>query len=232
MLFYCKEIFMFDSLFNMDNPFWRTMGKVADMVILNILFIICCIPVVTIGASYSALYTVTLKLAKNEESYIFRGFFKAFRANFKQATLIWLIMLFLGVFLGVDLYLTINLDMPLMNALYYIFLVFVALYAIMLSYVFPLLSKFDNTVINTIKNSLMMSIAHFPWTLLIVLINAVPIIVSAINLNYLFSYVLPLMLVIGFSLIACINSYIFHRVFKKYIPEETAPADSGVIEDK
>ena len=67
---------MFDSLFNMDNAFWRTMGKIADLIILNILFIICCIPIVTIGASYTALYTVMLKLVKNEEPYIFRGFFK------------------------------------------------------------------------------------------------------------------------------------------------------------
>lgn len=223
---------MFDGLFNMDNAFWRTMGKIADMVILNILFIICCIPIVTIGASYTALYTVTMKLVKNEEAYIFRGFFKAFKDNFKQSTLIWLFMLFFGAFLGVDLYITSKMDMSLMNVLYYIFLVFAVLYAMMLSYVFPILSKFDNTIKNTIKNSLFMGIAHFPWTLLILIINAVPIIVSVINLNYLFSYVLPFMLLIGFTLIAFANSYIFHRVFKKYIPQETEDADSEVVEDK
>lgn len=213
------------NIFNMDNGFWRAMGKVADIMILNILFVICCIPIVTIGASYTALYTVMLKLVKNEESYIAKGFFKAFKENFKQATIIWLIMLAAGILLGVDLYLSNFIDATFMKVLHYIFIAFLFIYAAMLCYVFPILSKFDNSVKNTIKNSLLMSIAHFPWTLLLLIISAVPIIVSVINLNLLFAVVFPFMLFAGFGVLAFVKGYIFNRIFKRYIPDENEESD-------
>ena len=209
------------NIFNMDNGFWRAMGKVADIIILNILFVICCIPIVTVGASYTALYTVMLKLVKNEESYIFRGFFKAFKDNFKQATIIWLIMLFMGIFLVADVFLTTYTSSTVLAVLHYVFIAFLFVYAAMFSYVFPILSKFDNTVFNTIRNSLLMAVAHFPWTIVILVVSAVPIIACVIDLNLLFTAVLPLMLFAGFAALAFVKSHIFNKIFKRYIPEET-----------
>ncbi|MGN1184899.1 MAG: DUF624 domain-containing protein, partial [Oliverpabstia sp.] len=75
-----------NNLFNPDNKFFTFMGKVADLMILNLLCIVCCLPIVTAGASITALYYVTLKIARNEETYIARGFFHSFKENFKQAT--------------------------------------------------------------------------------------------------------------------------------------------------
>ena len=69
------------------------MGRVADLIILNLIFIVCCIPIVTIGPALTALYYMTLKMARNEETYIIRGFFKSFKENFRQAIVIWLIIL-------------------------------------------------------------------------------------------------------------------------------------------
>ena len=88
--------------FNMDNKFFVFMGKVADLCMLNLLCIACCIPVVTAGASLTALYYVTLKMVRNEEAYIFRSFFKSFKENFKQATIINVIMLIVAVLLYLD----------------------------------------------------------------------------------------------------------------------------------
>ena len=79
--------------FNMDNKFFVFMGKIADLCMLNLLCIICCIPIVTAGASLTALYYVTMKMVRNEEAYIFRSFFRSFKQNFKQATVINIIML-------------------------------------------------------------------------------------------------------------------------------------------
>ena len=76
-----------------DNVVMRAIGKIGDLICLNVLWLICCIPVITIGASTTALYTVMLRLVRNEEGYIFRGFFKAFKLNFKQSTIIWIILL-------------------------------------------------------------------------------------------------------------------------------------------
>ena len=78
------------NFFNMDNGLFRALGKLADLMLLNILFLVCSLPIFTIGASFTAMYYVTLKLAENEEGYIARGFLKSFKQNFKQATIIWL----------------------------------------------------------------------------------------------------------------------------------------------
>ena len=90
------------SFFNMDSPIMRFLSRVCDLIILNLLTIVCCIPVFTAGASITALFSVTLKMVKGEESYIVRGFFKGFKENFKQSTIIWLIIAVLGFFLFMD----------------------------------------------------------------------------------------------------------------------------------
>ena len=89
--------------FSMDNKFFTFMNKVADLCILNIICLVCCIPIVTAGASITAMYYVTLKMVRNEEAYIVRSFFKSFKDNFKQATIINLIMIAVGVVLYLDL---------------------------------------------------------------------------------------------------------------------------------
>ena len=90
-------------IFDMNNKFFSFMSKVADLCILNIICVVCCIPVITAGASITAMYYVTLKMVRNEEAYIVRSFFKSFKQNFKQATIINLIMLLIGLILYVDL---------------------------------------------------------------------------------------------------------------------------------
>ena len=81
------------SFFNMDSPLWRFLGRLADIMILNIVFLITCIPIVTIGAAWTSLSYVTLKMSRDEESYIVKSYFKAFRQNFRQATVIWILTL-------------------------------------------------------------------------------------------------------------------------------------------
>ena len=87
-----------NRIFNMDNKFFVFMGRVADLIILNLVCLVCCIPIITIGASLTALYYVTLKMVRNEESYIIKSFFKSFRENFKQSTIINVIMLYTYIY--------------------------------------------------------------------------------------------------------------------------------------
>lgn len=84
-------------IFDMDSPVMRFLGRLADLMILNLVTLLCCLPVVTIGASLTAMHYVLLKMVRNEESYIVRSFFKSFKENFKQATVIWLIILLLSL---------------------------------------------------------------------------------------------------------------------------------------
>ena len=86
----------------MDNVVTRALTKICDMICLNVIWLICCIPIVTIGASTTALYSVMLKMVKNEEGYIFRSFFKAFKENFRQSTVIWLLFVLVSVIWWID----------------------------------------------------------------------------------------------------------------------------------
>lgn len=211
---------MFNKIFDSENGFWRGMSKVADIVALNLLFILCSIPVVTIGASASAFYTIMLKLAKNEESYIFKGFIQAFKENFKKSTIIWLIMFLVGAFALVDIYLVSNAGDTFPAAFRYIIYAISFVYFLMLSFVFALQAKFENSIIGTIKNSLLMGIAHFlPWGVLIVLVTYLPVLILLMRLDFVI-YLIPLMLIIGFGLLGYINSIFFNKIFKRYIPEE------------
>ena len=95
---------MLSGLFNYDNPVWRFIGKFWDVLIVNLLWFFLSIPIFTIGASTTAMYYVTLKLARDDDGYTIRSFFKSFKENFKQATVIWMIFLITGVVLGFDLF--------------------------------------------------------------------------------------------------------------------------------
>ena len=92
-------MFKIRSIFNLDGPVVRVLNKIADLVILNIIFLVACIPIITIVPSFVALYTVTLKLVNNKENYIFREFRTAFMNNFKQGFQLEMVLILLfGIF--------------------------------------------------------------------------------------------------------------------------------------
>ena len=142
------------NLFNLDGPVLQFINKLVYSVYLNILWFICCIPIVTVGASTTALFYVSLKVAKNEEGNLTKAFFHSFRENFKQGTIIWLILLGVGIVLGIDGYVLYHMRFE--NAFWTlctaIFFVAAAAYGVVLMYIFPLLARFDNTVGAMFKN--------------------------------------------------------------------------------
>lgn len=212
------------NFFSIDSPFFVFMNRLADMIILNLLYVVCCLPIFTVGAATSALYYQVMKMSKNEESYAFRGFIKAFRENFRKATPAWLIFLVTGILLGVDLYIAPMLGSELLvNVFRVICFMALLLWLIGFSYTFPLFSKFENTVKNTIMNSLLMGIRHLPYTLIIILVNASPVL-AVLFLTQFVHIELMLMLILWFSAAAYINGLLFHRIFAHYIPAETAGA--------
>lgn len=212
--------------FNMDNGFFQVLSRIADLMILNIIFLITCIPIVTIGAAWTALYYVTLKMIRNEESYIVRSYFKSFKENFKQSTIMWLIALVLLVLLFFDYRIVNVMDGTIRQAML-IGLTVVALFlAMILTYLFPLQSKFYNTIKNTTKNALLMSILHLPQTVIMLVITVAAVLITFFN-NWTISYGLLFWILLGFATIALANSWFLVRIFDKYIPkdeEEETPA--------
>lgn len=203
------------AIFNLDNPVWNFMSKVADLIILNILVIICSLPIFTIGASWTALYFVTIRMVRKEEGYIIKDFFRSFRENFKQATIIWLLALAaVGVFVGdVMIYRMIPEQIPKALMIAVVVLGYLVLGTII--YVFPLLSRFHNTVKGTIKNAFLVSIINVPYTIVFVILIAIPIF-----LTIFVTETAPFIVTIGFSLPAYISSIFWVRIFRKFEPKE------------
>lgn len=162
-----------NSLLNPDNPVMQFITKIVYSVYLNILWFICCIPVVTAGAATTALYYVTLKMAKNEEGGITKSFFKAFKENFKQSTIVWLILLALGIVLGIDGYVLwhMRFENAFWTIITAIFLVAAAAYLIVVMYIFPLMARFENTIFAMLKNSLFIGMRFLLCTALVAVIH-------------------------------------------------------------
>ena len=91
-------------MFGIDSKFYEVVSRIADLVVLNLLFVLCSLPIITIGASTTALYGVTKKMAENREGYIFRNYFRLFKENFKQSTIMWIILLLFALIPTIDLY--------------------------------------------------------------------------------------------------------------------------------
>ena len=151
------RIFM-RGIFNMEGPVMNFITNITYSAYLNILWLVCCLPIFTIGASTTALFYVTLKVVKNEENSLTKAFFHSFKENFRQSTIIWLILLVVGIVLGFDGYIFYHMHFE--NAFWTVatavFLVGVVAYAIILMYIFPLLARFDNTIRAMFKNSIML----------------------------------------------------------------------------
>ncbi|MCB5713746.1 YesL family protein [Lactonifactor longoviformis] len=216
------------SFFGLDSPLMRFLSRLADIFILNILFLICCVPVITIGASATALYTVTLKMARNEESYMVKGFWKAFKSNFKISTIVWLIMLVLGIILGLDYRITAAFTGIMGKVMQIAILIIGTFYTITMLYLFPYIARFVNDVKNSLKNALLFSILNLPYTILIAVITIAPVFLTFLTGKTL-AYGLFIWLFFGFAAIAYVNSLLFRKIFAKYEPqsEDSSPEQQG-----
>lgn len=198
------------KIFDLDSPLMQILNKVADLLWLNILTLICCIPIITAGASFTALHYMSLKIVRNEESYITRGFFKSFKENFKQATVIWILMLIVIAILYFDFKIMQNTDLQFGRVIQIVITAVGVLVLFTSLYVFPVLAKFVNPTLQTLKNAFIMSIIQFPKTLLMIVFYLIPIIIFAVSLR-----LLPIVFLFGFSVPAFLSALLYNKFFKK-----------------
>ena len=171
--------------FNWDNIVFQMLGKLVDCVWVSILWVICCIPVFTIGASTTAAMSVALKLADDEEGYITKSYFEAYKANFKQGVPMGLIFLvaWYAVYLDFQLFGAVknNPVILLIIGMVSVFLVIIAMI-----YAFPLLARYENTVVRTIQNSMDISRKYFGKTLILVILVAAEVLIFQYNSTMIF----------------------------------------------
>lgn len=206
------------SVFSPDSKFMRMMSRLADLMVLNFIFLLTSVPIFTIGASVTALYTVCFRMGTVRENGVFKSYFRAFRDNFRQATGIWLLLLAFGVFTLVDALFFARID----GKLFYLFVPFAMLFIGILlvsGYAFPLLSQFSNTSRHTLKNALVLSLGYLPRSLLMTALNVFPLVTLLTNF-YLFLTTAFLWTFLYFSAVTYLNTRLLKKVFKPYRPAD------------
>lgn len=210
-----------NNFFNLDNPFFATLGKICDLIILSLLYLVVCLPIITIGPASTALYYTVVKVIRRGRSYIFREFFRSFRLNFKRGAIVGVSLTLIFMLLVFDLIFAYGLAAPDENRsqgsmILGLFIGLTVLAVAFSIYVFPILSRFDMTVKQLIKAAIYMSIRHIIFTIPMILVNA-----AGILLVYL---IFPLVFIVP-SLTVLINSFMMERIFKKYMPASEGPGE-------
>lgn len=205
------------GVFDINGKFFRTLTKAGDFIILSLLALVCSLPVITLGTSITAVFYVALKMARDEEGYVWKEFFKSWKQNLKQGIIIELILAVLAGLLIADVnicYQWANAEgSTLIRLLMFAALGMLIVLAAVVLYVFPVLAKFDNTVFATLKNSLVLCMHHFPQTL--------SMMIATYGLIY-FTIQYWGVVFLTVPLIFYIDSFIFARILQQYVPKEDA----------
>lgn len=201
----------FGKLFDMENPVWKYLGRVWDAIWLTVLWLVCSIPIVTIGASSTAVSYVALKIMKDEEGSITNQFFHSFKQNFKQATAVWLVALLLAIVLVVNFWFYYQMNNAFSKVFMIVLMVITYVFLMVVHYIFPVLARFDNSIKNLLIVAFVLAMKNFGWTLFMIVAT---LCVFAIGI-----FVFAPLLVGSIGLLAFLDAWILNHVFDKYIEE-------------
>ena len=244
------------KIFDLDSPIMHALSKMADVMWLNILTLIFATPLILeqlfflspvlfgdfnfevsfvfwawilgivfsipLGPALTAMHYVLLKIVRDEDSYVTKSYFKSLKENFKQASILQVIQFTAGGILLLDFLL-----MKDKTGIYRYLVIAIALILYMVSlYIFPLLSKFVNTVTGTLKNAALMSILALPKTVLMVLVSAVPLVII-----YFFDLkAIPILILFGIAGPGFVHALLYNNTFKRFEPKEESVSEEEELE--
>ena len=193
--------------FDMNNPVMRTLSTLADIVILNLLTLLCSLPVVTGGAALAALNDACIRLVRGEDNELARDYFRAFKGNFKKATLAWLLFLLAAALLYIDYLAALAYVPPLRVGIFAIALIELAI----AFYFFALLARYENTLKATFQNAVRLAIGFFPRTLIMVVFA----VIFWLACFHWFNFGSLVLILVGLSLPVYLNAALLDGVFQK-----------------
>lgn len=199
------------SKISIDNPFFNFMGRLADIVLLNLLFLVCSVPVVTIGASLSAVYQCFQDMAEGEFVSAFRNFFSAWRKYLKESTKIWMVFLPTGALLVFDLMVLGAIGSR--GGWKFVGIgtgCLLVLWEMTFCYIFPLLLKEKGSLKELIKRSMYLAVCNFQYTFVMVILNCIPAVCFVLGGGVLIS-VIPIYLLFGFALTAFVDTFFLRK---------------------
>ena len=197
--------------FKFDSPVMEFIGKVVDFILLNFLWVVCCIPIITIGAATSAKYAGSMRILRGEDNPVIKSFFKDFRDNFKQATKIWLVLLAVIALVAADwLWMNERGVSTLPNA--YIIAIVVLTLAVIGVYmsIFAFIARFTVTTKEAWKGGILFSLLHIVQLALIAAVEIGTFIACFWYMRYL-----PLILLFGTTTAFYFNTYLLVKEFGK-----------------
>lgn len=199
------------NLFSFDSPFMSFLGKAVEYMLVSLLCLLFCIPVVTIGAAFTAQYYVGMKLVRGEDTPFFRAYINSFKENFAQATKIWLVELAIGSFLAYDWYLIYSNGGASYNQVFMILLIVVTLYFVMTSIsIFALIARFEMTTKEAVKGAVVYTYVNIPRLIFIIVLTVFPTVAAIKHFEWLVA-IWP----VGSAACLYIISYNFAKSFKK-----------------
>lgn len=212
----------FYSLLNPENKLMNFVNKVLHLVWLNVLWLLCSIPVVTIGASTTAMYYVAMRMVRDEEGYIARDFFHSFKENFRQATVAWIILLAFFIMITVNWYACSGSPNDLIRIASFLFLSLLLIFLMISAYIFPLLSQFQTTLPELFQSAIYIAIKNIHWSFCLTVLFWGGWLLILVKLYPLIPFGLPLL--------AFAQSYIFNHIFRQYLPDrEFTPGATALI---
>lgn len=214
------------KLFNEDNFFNIAMLRIWDLVLTNLLFILCCIPIVTIGPSMTAMYHCTLRIVKGNHTGTLKTFFRAFKENFLQSILVWLSSILIAAILYIDIRFLNTQESPIARVLFVFTIAIFLLLIIFSLMIYPVIATFHGTLKMLIKNTFIFAGSHFFKVLLIFVIWGFPLLTTYADTQlqplYVFCWFFFL-----FSTLAYINSFMLYKMFKPYLPADETPLEES-----
>lgn len=207
-------------LFDPESQIMQILSRFCDIVTLNLVFLLTCIPIFTIGAANTALYDVVFRMDTDREGKMLPTYFHSFRENFRQSTIVWLALLLFGVatYLNMTRFSVLGENSYLLGyGLFIVSMLVLVLEVFLFSYSFPLLSRFRNSTRQTAINALLLAIGNLPRTLVVAVINCFPWVLLIVNF-YAFMQLGFIWLAMYFSAAAYFNSRVLKKVFDNLVP--------------
>ncbi len=208
------------NLLNENNPVHQFFNLLGDIIIANLLFLLCSLPLITIGPSLTALYHCMLRTVKGSNPGTVRTFFRALKENFVQSLLAWIGFLGAAAVLFLNLRFLETVNTAAGQLFLYLSLAVAGLLFLLFLYTFPVIAAFSDTLTHLLRNAAAFLFLHFPSTLIIATVSFLPLYMTYLDLKLLPLYAFCWFF-FGFGLTAFLNSLLFYRMFKPFLANDT-----------
>ena len=205
------------------NPVLDFINTLCNFVALNLVFLITCLPVITIGTALSSLYYVTLREARGEYGYLVRAYLREFKNNFKKGTIAFAILFLIGAILLFNIAFWFGTGTMPATILTGVLIAAMIGWFLIFTYTFPLIGRFENSTKQTLKNAFGLAMSNMKATFTLIIIDA-----FVFFLCLFLSPMKLIMVLFGFAFTAYCQSFVFKKVFEPYETEQIATENTEI----